>query len=285
MARRTGLLIAAAVLAGQVAAGCGGATTDRAVCLPPVRGGSPDQQRVVRSVLCAIGGAIQRVTIRMSPRGEPSGSAGLVFLVSLVASPGSMAPAAQFSVERASWEAAIAAGAIRDRARAQHLPHVVSYTLYVHARGAKPELEGEGRIALPGWGDPEGQGRFPPAALGKGALSYGTLLTRVNAVAAQTHTRAQLGWAQPLGGAPYLTITARDPGRLLAGPIRRYLDAVDLRGTRYDGVLVAVFDARSRPVWVATTANRIGSRGCSVLLGKGTSGRLACAYAGMPLAM
>ncbi len=238
---------------------------------------------------------IQRMSIHSSPRNEPAGSAGLVIIASVPPEPaspkGPRAAAARFAEDQATWYAAIAAGAIRDRSRQAHLPHVVSYSLLLHAPGAKPTLQGQGRIALPGWGDPEGQGSLPPATLGHGAPSFDTLQQRLTTIAAQTHTRVSLDWGQPLGAAPYVIITAANPRHLLAGPITRYLDALEFQGARYDGVLIAVIDAKHQPVWAATTADRIGTHGCSTYsaeAGKSTgpfpafnsAGGRACAASG-----
>jgi len=210
---------------------------------------------------------IQHVSIHGSPRNEPTGSAGLVIIASVPSEPaspkGPRAARARFADDRATWYAAIASGAIRDRSRRAHLPHVVSYSLLFHAPGAKPTLQGQGRIALPGWGDPEGQGSFPAATLGHGAPSFDTLQQRLTTIAARTHTRVSLGWGEPLGAAPYVIVTAANSRHLLAGPITRYLDALKFQNARYDGVLIAVFDAKHQPVWAATTADRIGTRGCS----------------------
>ena len=68
----------------------------------------------------------------------------------------------------------------------------------------------------------------------------------------------RIGWGDPLGATPVVSITTAAPIRLLAGPIRRYLAAVDFQEARFDGVLVAVFDTRDNPVWAATTADRLG---------------------------
>lgn len=262
-------LAAAAAVLGFVAVGCGsGGQVDRGACLQAVSGGSSAQRAVVTSVLCAMGEDVfQQVSIHSSPRNEPAGSAGLVIIASVPSEPaspkGPMAARARFADDRATWYAAVAAGAIRDRSRRARLPHVVSYSLLFHAPGARPTLQGQGRIALPGWGDPEGQGSFPPATLGHGAPSHDSLQQRLTTIAARTHTRVSLGWGRPLGGTPYVIITAADPRHLLAGPITLYLDALQFRNARYDGVLIAVVDAKHQPVWSATTADRIGTRGCS----------------------
>jgi hypothetical protein len=262
------LAIAVAVV-GSVAVGCGsGGQVDRGTCRPAVSGGSSAQRAVVTSVLCAMGeDVIQHVSIHGSPRNEPAGSVGLVIIASVPPEPaspkGPRAARARFADDRATWYAAIASGAIRDRSRRAQLPHVVSYSLLFHPPGAKPTLQGQGRIALPGWGDPEGQGSFPPATLGHGAPSHDSLQQRLTAIASQTHTRVSLGWGRPLAATPYVIITTANPRRLLAGPITRYLDALEFQNARYDGVLIAVFDAKHQPVWAATTADRIGTRGCS----------------------
>lgn len=262
------LLLGVAVV-GLAVSGCGSGQVDRGTCLQSVSGGSSAQRAVVTRVLCGMGeNVIQHVSLHRSPRNEPAGSTGLVVIVSVPPAPtalkGPGAAMARFADDRATWYAAIAAGAIRDRSRRAHLPHIVSYNLLFRARGAKPTLQGQGRIALPGWGDPEGQGSLPPATLGHGAPSNDTLQHRLRTIAAETKTNAELGWGRPLGATPYVIITTAHPRRLLAGPITRYLDALEFQSARYDGVLIAVFDAKHRPVWAATTADRIGSRGCSI---------------------
>jgi hypothetical protein len=262
------LAVAPAVLA-LVAAGCGsGGQVDRDRCQQSVVGGSSAQRAVVTTVLCGMHEeVIQHVSIHSSPRNEPAGSAGLVIIASVPSEPASpkspRAAAARFADDRATWYAAIAAGAIRDRSRRAQLPHVVSYSLLFHAPGAKPTLQSQGRIALPGWGDPEGQGSPPPATLGHGAPSHDSLQQRLTTIAAQTHTRVSLGWGLPLGPTPYVIITTANPRHLLAAPITRYLDALKFQSARYDGVLIVVVDAKHQPVWAATTADRIGTRGCS----------------------
>lgn len=251
------------------ASACGGSQVDLAGCLPPVSGGSAAQRAVVTTVLCGMGNDVNwLVSIHRSPRGEPAGSAGLVFVARVPPQPasprGPKAARARFADDQVTWNAAIAAGAIRDRSRRAHLLHVVSYTLTFRTPGHRVVTQSQGRMALPGWGDPEGQGSLPPATLGHGTASYDTLQRRLERIAAQTHTQVRLGWGDPLGAAPDVAITTADPIRLLAGPIRRYLDAVDFQEARYDGVLVAVFDTKHNPVWAATTADRVGDRGCTV---------------------
>jgi hypothetical protein len=66
-----------------------------------------------------------------------------------------------------------------------------------------------------------------------------------------------------LGAAPYVIVAAANPRHLLAGPITLYLGALEFQRARYDGVLIGVFDAKHQPVWAATTADPIGTRGCS----------------------
>jgi hypothetical protein len=205
---------------------------------------------------------------------------------------GPRAARARFADDQVSWDAAIAAGAIRDKSQAAHLPHVVSYLLMFRTPGHRPATQSQEQMALPGWGSPEGQGSPPPASLGHGAASFDTVQRRLTSIARQTHTRVRLGWGVPLGAAPAVVITTAAPIRLLAGPIRRYLAAVDFQGGRYDGVLVAVFDRRGNPVWAATTAERVGTRGCSVYSGEAgkshgsfpafsSAGDRACAAAGV----
>lgn len=173
-----------------------------------------------------------------------------------------------------------------------HLPHVVTYKLYYVAGAAKPTFQSQGRIALPGWGDPEGQGSHPPRTLGHGVPTDAQLQTRLNRAAAKTHTTFELITDHPLGEAPAVVIVARDPRRLLAGPIRHYLDAVAFTQARYDGVLIGVTDIKHNPVWVATSAVRIGNTGCAVLSSEAgtnhgtfpsfnSAGGRACAAAGI----
>jgi hypothetical protein len=168
----------------------------------------------------------------------------------------------------------------------------VIYELFFSTGDGKPALQTQGRIALPGWGDPEGQGSLPPATLGHGVLPDTTLQTRLGQAAAQTDTTFTLDIGDPLGKAAMVTITARNPRRFLVGPIRRYLSAVGFTEARYDGVLIAVLDTQNNPVWVATAAARIGDRGCAVLSAEAgtnagaptsftSAGARACAAAGI----
>jgi hypothetical protein len=249
--------------------GCGGGSAEHSACRPAVSGGTEAERSVVSSVMCGIGaGPIERVAIRPSPPHEPAGSVSLTFIAKVptqsLPEKNSAWPAAQFAADRAGWEAAIAAGAIRDRARTAQLPHFVAYNLLFQVGHTAPTLQSQGRIALPGWGDPEGQSSFPPTTLGHGVPSFDAVQQRLARIASETHTKATLGWSTPLGGAPYLVIVAPNPRQLLGGPITRYLDALEFKAARFDGVLIEVVDARHRPVWESETAVRVGSAGCSV---------------------
>lgn len=289
----------AAAVAGMLA-GCSGGSGDSAACFPnssPVSGGTAAQREIVANALCRMSALRISSHVRIHPTPDvAAGGIGLDIVAQVPPQPASpTGPAAARSTyadEQASWLAAVVAGAVRDQSRRQHLPHVVTYRLYYATGAGKPTFQSQGRIALPGWGDPEGQGSFPPATLGHGVPPDAQLQTRLDRVAAQTQTTVVLTVGNPLGKAPMVAIAARNPRRLLAGPIRRYIDAVEFTKARYDGVLIAVSDTKRNPVWVATTAARIGDTGCTVLsAGAGTShgtypsstgaGARACAAAGI----
>jgi hypothetical protein len=294
-----GVLVVLAVSAPLVG-GCSGPSGDSAACFPnssPVSGGTPAQRKVVEDALCQMTAlkSVPHIQIRAKP-GIAPGGVGLEIVAQVPPQPASptspAAAASNYADELASWQAAVVAGAVRDRSQRQHLPHVVIYELFFSTGDGKPALQTQGRIALPCWGDPEGQGSLPPATLGHGVPSDTTLQTRLNQAAAQTDTTFTLDIGDPLGKAAMVTITARNPRRFLAGPIRRYLSAVGFTEARYDGVLIAVLDTKHNPVWVATAAARIGDRGCAVLSteagtnpGAPTSftsaGARACAAAGI----
>jgi hypothetical protein len=300
--RMRGILLMLAVSAPLVGGCSGSPSGDSAACFPhssPVSGGTSAQRKVVEDVLCQMTALkaipLPHVEIRPKP-GVAPGGVGLEIVAQVPPQPaaptGPQAAASDYADELASWQAAVIAGAVRDRDRRQHLPHVVFYELFFATGGGRPTLQTQGRIALPGWGDPEGQGSLPPATLGHGIPSDTTLQARLGRVAAETGTSFTLELGKPLGEAPAVTITARNPRRFLAGPIRRYLSAVAFTRSGYDGVLVAVVDSRGNPVWVATAATRIGDRGCAVLSAEaGTSpgaptsftgaGARACAAAGI----
>jgi hypothetical protein len=294
-----GLVLVLAVCTSLLAGGCGG-SSDSAACFPnssPVSGGTAAQRAVVENVLCEMPApkTIPHVRIRAAPE-VASGGVGLDIVARVPPQPASptspAAAASTFADEQASWQAAVIAGAVRDQSRRQHLPHVVTYKLYYAAGAGKPTFQSQGRIALPGWGDPEGQGSFPRGTLGHGVPTDAQLQTRLNQAAAKTHTTFELTIDDPLGEAPVVMIIARNPRRLLAGPIRHYLGAVAFTQARYDGVLIGVTDTRHNPVWVATSAVRIGNTGCAVLSAKAgtnhgtfpsfnSAGSQACAAAGI----
>jgi hypothetical protein len=259
-----------------VAAGgaCSGPTGDSGACFPdgPVAtGGSAAQRQIVTQVLCgmtATKAPLPTVAIRASPHIAPH-SFSLRFTYSMPAAPPSPASpnaaAWSYSSGQAAWQAAVIAGAVRDRSQRRHLPHIAEYDLYFTARDGKGVLQGQGRIALPGWGDPEGQGSGPPPTLGHGVLPDDRLQARLESIAEQTHTHVTVRVGHPLGEAPLVTVTAPSPQTLLAGPIQEYLTALGFRQMRYDGVILAVFDAKGHPVWLAGTADRIRTRQCAVL--------------------
>src|SRR6478672_924513 len=266
-----GVVIVLAVCASLLTGGCG--SGDSAACFPnssPVSGGTAAQRSVVEHVLCQMPAPKTSPHVRIRPAPEvASGGVGLDIVARVPPQPASptspAAAASTYADERASWQAAVLAGAVRDQSQRQHLPHVVTYKLYYAAGAGKPTFQSQGRIALPGWGDPEGQGSFPPKTLGHGVPTDARLQTRLNQAAAKTHTTFELVIDDPLGKAPAVVIAARDPRRLLAGPIRQYLDAVAFTQARYDGVLIGVTDAKHNPVWIASSAVRIGNTGCAVL--------------------
>jgi hypothetical protein len=106
---------------------------------------------------------------------------------------------------------------------------------------------------------------MPPASIGHGAPSREKLLQTLGRIGRTTGTHAVLAWHEPLGAAPAVTVTAANPKHLLGRGIERYLDALRFLEPAYDGALLVVVDRARRPVWVATTAARVGTRGCSVL--------------------
>ena len=239
-------------------------------CDTMITGGAPGERAVARRVACAmLGTGMVRIGIVSSPAHEPAGSLGLSFVVAVPPQPGSAtsprAAVADAGNERAAWAAAVAAGAIRDANRIRHLPHVVAYNLFLQSPGTRPRLQSQGRIALPGWGDPEGQGTMPPTTIGHGAPSRENLLRTLGRIGQATETHAVLAWHKPLGAAPAVTVTTAHPKLLLGHGITRYLNALRFLDARYDGALLLVVDRAQRPVWIATTASRAGIRGCSVL--------------------
>ncbi len=279
---------------------CSGPTGDSAACFPNgpmATGGSAAQRRVVTEVLCgmtATKAPLPHVAILASPQIAPH-SFSLRFTFTMPAEPTSAASprvvAWTYASDQASWQAAVIAGAVRDRSQRRHLPHVAGYDLYFAEPAAKVVLQGQARIALPGWGDPEGQGSGPPRTLGRGVLPDDRLQARLEAVAAQTQSQVTVRVGHPLGEAPLVTVTAASPRALLAGPIEKYLTALGFAEMRYDGVLLAVLDAKGHPVWVAGTAGRIRTRQCSVLSAEAgashgsipsftSAGDRACAAAG-----
>jgi hypothetical protein len=166
--------------------------------------------------------------------------------------------------ESASWAAAVLAGAVRDRSERDHLPRVMLYELRYDVPGRPPQLETQGRIALPGWGDPEGQGTPPPATLGHGAPSFDRIERTTYRLGQETQRSVRIGWGTPLGATPAIFIRAQNPNQLLAGPISRFLAAVKFGNARYDGVLIEVDDRAHTPLWMATTAERAGQKGCAI---------------------
>jgi hypothetical protein len=163
------------------------------------------------------------------------------------------------------------------------------YELRYDTPGKPPELQTQGRIALPGWGDPEGQGTAPPATLGHGAPALDALNKALHKLGVETDSGVRIGGGTPLGMAPAIFIRARHPSQLVAGPIKRFLEAAKFSENRYDGVLVEVDDQHHTPVWIAQTASRIGETGCLNLGGtqrrgapsRPTPGERACAFAGV----
>jgi hypothetical protein len=276
-------------------AGCGSEARDRGECVAPVSGGTAAQRALVNGVLCASGTSGLRVRIAPAPAGLPKGTSELVIDARVppeAAQPtGRRAAEASAARERMWWFAAVVAGAVRDKSERRHLPRVVLYELRYDAPGARPQLGTQGRIALPGWGDPEGQGSAPPATLGRGAPPLGVLEDAAHKLAEETGSDVRFGGGTPLGPAPAIFIRATDPGRLLSGPITRLLTAAKFAENRYDGVLIEVDDRHGMPVWMAQTAGRIGEMGCAAFAGvprgapsgaSQTPAQRACALAGLP---
>jgi hypothetical protein len=295
-----GVVVVLAVCAPFLTGGCSGGSGDSAACFPgssPVSGGTATQRKLVENVLCQMPAPKTSPHVRISAAPDVApGGVGLDIVAHVPPQPASptspAAAASTYADKQASWQAAVIAGAVRDQSQRQHLPHVVTYKLYYATGAGKPTFQSQGRIALPGWGDPEGQGSSPPKTLGHRVPSDAQLQTRLDQAAAKTHTTFELIVDDPLGEAPAVTITAKNPRRLLAGPIRRYLDAVAFTQARYDGVLIGVTDTEHHPVWVAESAVRIGNTGCDVLSAEAgtnhgtfpsfnSAGGRACAAAGI----
>jgi hypothetical protein len=284
-----------AVLVAGVAAlsGCGSAEgQDVITCRAPVSGGTAAQRALVRGVVCGSGAVGLRVRIAPAPAGLPRGTSELLIDASAPAPPAS--PTGRRTAEDAGaresmwWFAAVVAGAVRDKSRLRHLPHIMMYELRFDRPGKSPELQTQGRIALPGWGDPEGQGTVPPATLGRGAPPLGVLEAEMHKLGRETDSEVRIGGGAPLGMAPAIFIRAGHPYQLLAGPIKRFLEATKFGENRYDGVLIEVDDQHGTPVWIAQTASRIGETGCLTLGGtprpvapsRPTPGERACSFAG-----
>jgi hypothetical protein len=252
-----------------IAISCGGAgTQDRNECRAPVSGGTPAQQQVVHDVFCASASTPAKIRIAPAPSGLPKGTIELVIDSRVPPEPatptGRKAAEAEAARESASWAAAVFAGAVRDRSEREHLPHVMFYELRYDVRGQTPQLQTQGRIALPGWGDPEGQGSVPPGTLRRGTPSFDQIEQATYRLGQQTNSTVRIGWGTPLGATPAIFIRAKHPNQLLAGPISRFLAAVKFGEARYDGVLIEVDDAAHTPVWMATTADRVGQKGCAI---------------------
>src|SRR5690348_8457631 len=198
-----------------LATGCGQGAQDRAICRAPVTGGTAAQRSLVNSVVCASGTTGLRIRIRPAPGGLPKGTSELVIDAGVPAEPnastGRRAARAAATRYVMSWVAAVVAGAARDRSVRLHLPHIMLYELRSDAPGRSPQLETQGRIALPGWGDPEGQGSTPPAGLGRGAPTFAALEQAITGLAEQTGAQVRLGGGRPLGMAPAIFIRSRDP--------------------------------------------------------------------------
>jgi len=291
MGVRMRVVLVAVVLA---LSGCGsGEGQDVIACSAPVSGGTAAQRALVDGVLCASGTVGLRVRIVPAPAGLPKGTSELLIDAKAPALPvmptGRRAAEATGVRESMWWFAAVVAGAVRDKSEQQHLPRVVLYELRYDTPGKPSELQTQGRIALPGWGDPEGQGTASPATLGHGAPPLDALEKAVHKLGVETGSEVRIGGGRPLGMAPAIIIRARHPYQLLAGPIKRFLEAAKFSENRYDGVLVEVDDQHDTPVWIAQTASRIGETGCVTLAGtsrpvapsRPTPGERACAFAGV----
>lgn len=262
-------------------------------CRAPVSGGTAVQRALVTGVLCASGTGGLRVRIARAPAGLPKGTSELLIdarAPALPAAPmGRRAAEAEAARESVWWFAAVVAGAVRDKSEQQHLPRIMLYELRYDTPGKPPELQTQGRIALPGWGDPEGQGTAPPATLGHGVPPIEALEAAAHKLGIETDSEVRFGGGRPLGMAPAIIIRARHPYQLLAGPIKRFLEAAKFSENRYDGVLIEVDDQHHTPVWIAQTASRIGETGCAtlgsmprpVVPARPTPGERACAFAGV----
>ncbi len=249
-----------------VTVGCGNTgTQDGGECRAPVTGGTPAERQVVHDVFCASASTPAKIRIAPAPSGLPKGTVELVIDSRVPPEPststGPKAAAAEAARESASWNAAVFAGAVRDKSERERLPHVVLYELRYEIVGQTPQLQTQGRIALPGWGDPEGQGSGPPGTLGHGTPSFDQIEQATYRLGQQTGSTIRIGWGIPLGATPAIFIRAKHPNQLLAGPISQFLAAVKFGEARYDGVLIEVDDAAHTPVWMATTADRVGQKG------------------------
>jgi hypothetical protein len=275
--------------------GCGGVgAQDRSECRAPVSGGTAAQRNVINDAICASVKTPLKVRIAPAPAGLPKGTVELVIDTRVPPEPanptGRKAAIAGAARESASWAAAVLAGAVRDRSERDHLPRVMFYELRYVAPGQPPQLQTQGRIALPGWGDPEGQGSTPPATLGHGAPSFDRIERATYRLGQETHSSVRIGWGTPMGATPAIFIRAQHPNQLLAGPISRFLAAVRFGNARYDGVLIEVDDHAHTPLWMATTAERVGQKGCTIFPAVDTGGATAadskaashaCAAAGL----
>jgi hypothetical protein len=163
---------------------------------------------------------------------------------------------------RGTWEADIAAGAIRDGFVRLGLRRVVAYErLWA---GGQPDPSHLFGIALPRWGISRWTTGAPSRNLGLHADSWRVLAAKLRGLSARYRAKTTLARYEPLGKAPMIWISTRRAARFLsAGGFQAYERTLHFRQATYDGVFIGLVAPGTAALYVEATYRGRQGEGCS----------------------
>ena len=256
LARRIALALAFAAAATMLHGGAGAAAS----CGRQVRGGSTDEQAAVGRILCLMPGtAIQAVELLdQAPDARPQD----VWLAITIPSPPRAGERSFLGYTRATWEAELAAAAIRDGLSRLGLAHVVAFQDLAPGQQSDPaHLFG---IARPEWKLPRWSAGPPARTLGRGVGMWGQLQAKLDGLSRRFGVQTKLERFDPFGKAPIVVVTTPRGGAFIdAGGFQTYEQALRFRDATYDGVLLELLTPSGAGLQVFTIDRGRRSSGCS----------------------
>jgi hypothetical protein len=249
------VLISSTLIA--LAAASGNASTSN--CGVRVSGGSSAEQAAAKRIVCRMPGAvIASVQIFEHPPDAPSDT---IWLAITIPRRSDQSLASFRLYARGTWEADVAAAAIRDGFVRLGLRRVVAYERLW--RGGRPDASHLFGIALPRWGITRWTTGAPSRNLGLHGDSWPLLAAKLRGLSARYQVKTTLTRYRPLGKAPMIWISTPRAARFLAaGGFKAYEHALHFRLATYDGVFIGLVVPRTAALYVEATYRGRQGEGC-----------------------